>query len=458
MIKVKLIKEGASLLKKSRAFLSFFIPSCIGIFLFMTPIFFNGQVSIPVAIFSKWLQEALSDLLGPLILGVIMITSIGTLATKVFKPNFIIKNEFLNNLFNVSNVWVIIRMLAIIFTVMTYFEVGPEMVYSPDTGGLVLQELLMILFPIFLFAGLFLPLLLDFGLLEFIGVLLAKFMRPVLKLPGRSAIDCIASWLGDGTISIILTNKQYEGGFYTKREASVISTTFSLVSITFTLVVINTVGLGHMFLQYYFAINVACIAAIFILPKLPPLSRIKDVYIDESPLIVKEEDTKQINYFKHGVSMAIKQAQEKNVFKVIFVDGFKNVIDMWFAVIPSVMGIGTIALIIAEYTPIFKILGLPFVPLLMLLGIPEAVAASQALVAGFADMLLPAIMITGIESELTRFVIAATSVSQLVYLSEVGAVILASKIPLSLKDLFIIFIQRTFITLPIIAIIARLFF
>lgn len=59
---------------------------------------------------------------------------------------------------------------------------------------------------------------------------------------------------------------------------------------------------------------------------------------------------------------------------------------------------------------------------------------------------------------MTRFVIAAVSVSQLIYLSEVGALLLASKIPVNLKELFIIFIQRTLITLPVIALIAHLIF
>ncbi|MDI5788036.1 hypothetical protein PO124_04870 [Bacillus licheniformis] len=62
-----------------------------------------------------------------------------------------------------------------------------------------------------------------------------NLMRPVFKLPGRSSIDCMASWLGDGTIGVLLTSKQYEEGFYTKREAAVIGTTFSVVSITFAL-------------------------------------------------------------------------------------------------------------------------------------------------------------------------------------------------------------------------------
>lgn len=122
------------------------------------------------------------------------------------------------------------------------------------------------------------------------------------------------------------------------------------------------------------------------------------------------------------------------------------------------MAMGTIALGLAEYTPIFQWLGAPFIPLLKLLGIPEAQAASQTVIVGFADMFLPSVMATKISSDMTRFIIACVSVTQLIYLSEVGSVILGSKIPLKLKDLFIIFLMRTLITLPIITLIAHILF
>ena len=61
--------------------------------------------------------------------------------------------------------------------------------------------------PVFIFAGLLLPLLLDFGLLEFVGTMMTRIMRPVFRLPGRSAVDCFASWLGDGSVGILLTQQ-----------------------------------------------------------------------------------------------------------------------------------------------------------------------------------------------------------------------------------------------------------
>ena len=122
------------------------------------------------------------------------------------------------------------------------------------------------------------------------------------------------------------------------------------------------------------------------------------------------------------------------------------------------MTIGTLALVLTEHTPIFRWAALPFVPFLELLGVPEASAAATALLVGFADQFLPAILGQSIVSEHTRFVIACASVTQLVYISELGALILNSKIPITLGELFLIFLLRTIITVPVIALVAHLLF
>ena len=131
---------------------------------------------------------------------------------------------------------------------------------------------------------------------------------------------------------------------------------------------------------------------------------------------------------------------------------------MWIGVLPTVMAMGTIALIFAEYTNIFQFLGLPFIPLLKLLNVPEAVAASKTLVIGFADMFIPSVIATTINNEMTRFIVACTSVTQLIFMSEVGGLLIGSKIPIKFLDLLIIFIERTIITLPIIVLCANIIF
>lgn len=440
------------------AFFKFFIPSLFGIIFFMIPIKFNGNFIIPVALLSKLLHNYLSNYL-PLIMTILICASLGfTLIAKLLKPKFIIENSFLTSLFNVSPIWFIARILGAIFAICVFFKVGPEFIWSKNTGALLLYDLLPVLFSVFLFAGLFLPILLNFGLLEFAGSLLTKVMRPIFNLPGRSSVDCIASWLGDGTIGVLLTSKQYEEGFYTKREASVIGTTFSFVSITFSLVVISQVNLAHMFGVFYLTIIISGIAAAIIIPRIPPLSRKEDTYYNGEKCDKNNElIPKGYTPLTWGVTKAVERANTNKISSIL-IEGSKNVLDMWIGVSPIVLAIGTLALILAEYTPIFQWLGLPFIPILNLLQIPEATQASSTLVVGFADMFLPTVIGATIKSDLTRFVIAAVSVTQLIYMSEVGGLLLGSKIPVSIKDLLIIFLERTLITLPIIALIAHIIF
>jgi len=427
--------------------------------LFMMPISFEGNITIPIAIIAKSLLNLLGDSLTLIITAIIIFTAVATTLHKLFQFKFIKQSAFFNDLLSASPAWFVVRILGAIFVSMTYFSVGPEMIWSEYTGTLVLNDLLPMLFCVFIFAGLLLPLLLNFGLLELFGTLLTKIMRPVFNLPGRSAVDCIASWLGDGSVGILMTSKQYEEKFYTQREAAIIGTNFSAVSITFSLVVISQVQLEHMFAPFYLAVCLAGIVAAYIVPKLPPLCWKKDLYIDGSAPVENSEQTPAgHNVFTWGVEQALLKASNHAGFKNILKDGLKNAIDMVFAVLPVIMAIGTIALVIAENTPLFSYLGYPFIPFLELLQLPEAAQASETIMVGFADMFIPSILAASIESDMTRFVIAAMSVTQLIFLSEVGALLLGSKIPVNIVELFIIFILRTLVTLPVIAGVAHLIF
>lgn len=446
-------------MSKKKNLLMFLIPSLIGLFLFMAPITYNGDITIPVAVLAKSIQALFGEHLVAMVTGITMFMAIVTILFKLFKPSFITKNEFLFGLLNPSPLWFVVRLIGGAAAAMVFFQFGPEAIWEPNTGGLVLNDLLPVLFSVFIFAGLLLPLLLNFGLLELFGALLSKVMRPVFNLPGRSAIDCMASWLGDGSVGILLTSKQYEGKFYTQREAAVVGTTFSAVSITFSLVVIAQVELESYFLPFYLTVCLAGVVAAIIIPRLPPLSRKKDLFIDGTE---RDADAELIpegyTTFSWGLEQAMNKAAKVTSIRNVFGEGVKNAVDMVFGVLPVVMALGTVALVIAEYTSVFTVLGQPFIPFLELLGVPEAAAASQTIVVGFADMFIPSILAASINSEMTRFVIAAMSVTQLIYMSEVGALLLGSKIPVNIFELFAIFILRTIITLPVIAGMAHLIF
>ncbi len=439
-------------------YLKFIIPSILGIFLLMIPVSVHGEITLVVAIWADFVDKYAGSMMPTFATVLIWISFLGALGTKIFRPIFIDQRPFLRALFDIGPIALLTRVLGAIFGVMALLKLGPEFIWSGDTGGSILFGLITTLVAIFFFAGYVLPLLLDFGLLELFGGLMKKVMRPIFTLPGRSSVDSMVSWLGDGTIGVMLTNQQYEEGYYTKREAAVIGTTFSLVSIDFTIVVLLELDLAHMFLPYYGTLIIAGLVAALIMPRIPPLSRKADTFYEHAKPHEEEVIPGDVSLWKWGLAQAAARAKTITSPVPVLRGGTRNVLIMWLEVIPVVMAIGTIATIIAEYTPLFTWLGMPFVPLLNLLHIPEASVAAHTVVVGFADMFLPAILGSGIETEMTRFVIGCLSVTQLIYMSEVGALLLGSKLPVNMKDLIIIFLLRTLITLPIIALMAHLIY
>lgn len=438
-----------------RQLLIFLIPSLLGVLLFLTPIVYEEKVTIGLGVMADALKAAVSDQLPAIATGLLIVSAVLGLFGSLLKPRWLTERRALNDLFVLPPLWLAMRVLGGLFAAMTFWQFGPEWVWSANTGGVVLKDLAPVLITFFLVAGLILPLLTDYGLMEFCGTLVRNVFRKIFGLPGRSAIDAIASWLGSGTVGVLITAQQYQKGFYSAREAAVIATNFSIASIAFSLLITSFMKLDHLFVPFYLTVVVAGLAAAIITPRIPPLSWKKDEYVAGVGKQIKEDVPAGTSLLRWGLLQAVRRANANPSPGQMVKVGVHNVVDIWLGLLPLVMAIGTVSLAIAEFTPIFNWLSAPIVPLLELLQLPEATKAAPAMLVGFADMFLPAVLGKGIESELTRFVVACVSLTQLIYMSEVGVLIIKAKLPLNLLELFVIFIIRTLITLPIIALMAH---
>ena len=438
-------------------YLKLLVPSLLGVGFFLLPVHVDGKWTIPMGVLSDGLKEAAANFMPAAILLIVIISLLGALVVSGYKRvTGNCKVSPLWHSFDVTLPWLILRLLGTGVALSIFFKWGPEWLWGATTGHVVFYDLAIPIVTIFVFAGFLLPLLTDYGLMELIGSLARRPFQFLFGLPGRSSIDCMASWMSAAVVGVLLTAQQYERGYYSAREAAVICTNFSIVSLPFCLIVAQFVGLDHMFIQYYLTVAAAGIFAAIVVPRLPPLSRIKDSYAPAGRQKLDEENT-ELPLIQRSVSAALTKAAKAPGLKSWLTSAVSNVTDIWFGLMPPLMIIATTGLVIAEYTPVMHWMSLPYIPILELLQIPEADKAAPALIVGFAEMFLPAVVASSIESELTRFVIIATSIVQLIYMSEVGVFILKSSIPLNLWQLVQIFIIRTLVTLPLVAGIAHTF-
>lgn len=439
-----------------KAILKFALPSVVGVLAFLTPIKVDGNWTIMMGWLSAGATEFVGDTMTWVVLALLWISAIGTTAVKALGPSRFAADSMVSRLFQVAPVWVALRWIGAVMGTMTIFQFGPEVFWHASTGGTVLRDLAFAIVPLFLFAGILMPFLTDYGLMEFVGTMVKRVFRRMFTLPGRSAIDALASWMSSAPVGVLITIQQYVSGHYLAREAAVIATNFSVVSVPFALIVANTVGVGHMFPTYYAAVVVTGVITAMIMPRIWPLSRFPDTpYRHVHPL--REKPAGEGSLFREAIDLATQRAGNAPPLKRQLHASVGHIFDIWFGLVPAVIAVGGAGLMLANYTPVLQWLTWPLVPLLDLFALPDAATAAPALIAGFLDMFLPALLVANIDAEITRFVIGVISLTQLIYMSEIGILMVKCEIPLRFHHLLIIFLLRTVIGLPIVLAFAHWF-
>jgi nucleoside recognition membrane protein YjiH len=448
--------EQSKLVTSNSTWLKFLAGSSVGALSFLYPVSDDGVVTIPIALASNNLTDYLGDLLPPIVIAIVTISAVLSSWFSLRKADSLSPPGDMRQIFTVSRGWLMLRVLGCLTALMIFFQIGPEFVWSAATGHIVLYDLATAIVTIFIFAAAILPLLTDYGLMELVGTLLSRVFQRAFRLPGRSCIDALASWMAAAPVGVLITSQQFEKGNYSGREAAVIATNFSVVSLPFCVIVAQFVGLSHLFVEYYLTVVVAGLIAALITPRIPPLSRIPNFYSEVGKQLNEDVSTEG-GLWKSGLTKALDKAQHAPGLKQWSKSAIHNLFDIWFGLMPPLVGIGTLGLVIAEYTPLFTWLSYPLIPLLEIMRLPEAAAAAPALLVGFAEMFLPAVLASNIESDLTKFVVITVSISQLIYMSEVGVLIMKTRIPLSFGRLVQIFLIRTAISLPVAIVAAHWF-
>lgn len=434
--------------------LKFILGSGFGILMFLVPIPQGESFTTLLDYLKTFLKNLFGGSLSYILAALLIASAVLTLYDFICKPDWIRENHYLKRAFSATPFYLGSKLLGAAVCCMVVFGFGPEFIISADTGGSMVSLCCTLLCIVTGFSFI-LPFLTDCGIMEFLGVIARPVVRPLFGVPGRASVDLIASWFGASNAAVILTREQYMKGFYTKREAGYIMTNFSLVSIPFCLMVADTVGIAHLFPAFYLCICIVGILLAVIIRRLPPIATIPDTYQEKAGKQIQEDVPEDVKLLPYALELSCKRASELTVRGVIS-SGMEVVMGMFFDLIPIVVAWGTAALIIATYTPVFNWLSYPMGMYLSVLGVEEAFAVAPATLVGFTDMFIPALLIGGVTSVKTKFIIGVLSLVQIIYLTEVGAIVIKSEVPLNFWKLFLVFLERTILAIPMIVLFANL--
>lgn len=325
---------------------------------------------------------------------------------------------------------------------MYFAEVGFDVVVAPDILPFLFEKLAIPVGLVIPIGAVFLTFLMDFGLLEAIGALMNRVMRPAFKTPGRSAVDAMASFVGSYSVGLLITNRVYESGRYSAKEAAIIATGFSTVSATFMVIVAKTLSLTDAWLPYFFGTLVITFVVTAITVRLPPLAG-----MDDRPDLSDEVESGG-SVFKSAFRSGLEAAGATQQIAPLFFKNLSDGLRMASRVVPSILAMGFLGLMAANHTPVFEILGYLLTPVVWLFNSTGAHEIAAVLASGLAEMFLPAMQSAEFERS-TRFVVGVVSVSSILFLSASIPCVLATSIPLTLAQMVCIWGLRTLLSIPL---------
>lgn len=440
------------------AALKFFGCSLLGVALFLTPITYNGANTIVLGAMVNAIQAFIGDKMVWLTVPIFVLGAILSLLYNFTPKSFAQKLPGAQHLIAKHWIWSVLAVAGGVFALMTGLGIGPEQITSTKTGGTAYIDVAGLIFLLIGLGCLFLPFLTDYGFLDFVGTLLQKAYQKLFGLPGRATVDTLTSWVGSSSIAVIMTGRQFEAGYYTAREAAVIATNFSVVSVPFVFFVAQIAGVGEYFFQLYATMFLICIICAVVTPKLPPLSRIADQYYAPVGKQIDEDVAADDSRLKLAYDRGLRTAAAADAPLTALYKGFWAMLDIFLMMMPAAMTIEFITLVLFHYTSLFQILSAPLVPVLEFMGTPEAAATAPGLIVGLLDQFVPAIIASEIQANISKFILAGLSVTQLIFFAETALLIKRSEIPLTTLHLVMIFGMRTLIATPILAIVAHIVF
>ncbi|WP_251942523.1 YjiH family protein [Staphylococcus sp. Marseille-Q5304] len=412
----------------------FFVYSLIGIIVFFIPITLFGESTILVDHIVKWITAWVKPILPFYVLCLIIIGAVLPFVNKEWNKS------------KTSIVFSLFKVLGVFIAIMVVFHIGPHFILKKDIGPFLYDKLAMPLSLLIPIGAILLSFLVGYGLLEFIGVLCRPIMRPIFKTPGKSAVDAVASFVGSYSIGLLITNRVYKNGGYTHKEAVVIATGFSTVSATFMIIVANTLKIIDFWNLYFWFTLVVTFIVTAITVQLPPIRFEKNDTFENQPY--QKEVRRDMPLLKEAWLEAKQAVGQANSLVDNVKENLRDGVLMTISILPSIMSIGLIGLLIVEFTPIVEYVAYIFYPFISIFPVKDVGVLAQASTISIVEMLLPSAIAQSADLA-TRFVVAVTSVSAIIFFSSVVPVILSTEIKVSIGKLVVIWFERVVLTLLI---------
>ena len=412
----------------------FFVFTMIGILAFFANVTIGDQRTIIITHLVNFIQRMIAPI-TPYLLILLCVLAV----VDVFR------NPARNLTTTTGKVFSVVRVLGLVCLIMAIFNVGPALLHDERVLPFTLNRVvtpMMVVIPV---SALFLPCLLSTGFVETIGLILRPIMRPLLKVPGRSAVISITAFFSANAVGIIAIDRMYKEGKFTAREAALLATSFCTQAVGFLIIVAGMTGLMPHWNLFFFGTFLILVVCAIVTGRIWPLSKKPDTCYDKCDY--QDEEVVKQGLIKRAFEEGFGVAENMGSMATKIAMTMKATLNVLTVVIATSMFFATAGLALVYHTPIFHWIGYIFYPVAALLQLPDThlvgASGSSVLVAA----LNPAILANQTDSFVTTFVLACMPITTIISFGLTVPVYLTTSIPLKLWEILVIWIERVIISM-----------
>lgn len=403
--------------------------SSLGIFIFFFPLKIKGEMITPIIYIYEYIELTQEKFIYLYIF--------------IFIALFAVRLYFDKQKDFKSTLDMVIKFISLLIVILLIFD-KTSILFANEKIAIIMKESLFRLSILLPLAGVFLPFLLEYGVLYIVDGCFQKPMKKIFKLSGKSILIFALFVFVDNFIGCYIVYKLFKEGKLRMRECESDLLNFSIINIPIIIYMAQALKLDLIFLLIC-EIAVLCITNMIVC-RIYPISNVDNSFLKKSTY--KERGYKK-NKFKMCVITYLKNKEEKKIITYIK-EYFSESLSIVINIAPILIFSFFIMDFLLRDKILFSIVVSIYKKFIDLLRLPNSSYISNYLVLGLLNQTYPISVVVKDLQLISRLIISVITISQGISLTS-NLIFLRLYIPdISYKDIVLIYIERVVIMILII--------
>jgi len=403
--------------------LKMIVYSLVGIIIFFIPININNELKTILYHISNKIQMSYSNLLE---FCIIIFTLLMTL--KDYKKK------------STNKIIIFLKFLSVLILVDLFYNETYLFIQNENTI-LILKSIIFNLITLLPLCSIFIPFILEYGLLEIVESYFHPITKKLFKISGKSFLNLLIFLFTDCFCGYYMANLLYNKGKLRLNELYIVISNFSIMSLPMMIYTYDELNLKKY--SFFIVIFIIMIISNIILCRLYPLNKIKKSYAVKSEY---KETIHKKDKFRSGVNKYLNNKNKKKLYLNIL-DNLETSISTSIKVISNIVIIFFLLEILLNNKMVIYSLSKIFYPVINLINLNNVDILSESIIRIFYNNIMTIEWATFTIDYNTRFLIGVLLALGGISLTSNIVYLISSSLKIDIKNFILIYFEKIVIIL-----------